>query len=70
MKLAQTAQDLLLSILTMCPYQHMMHLTARHSINIEHVLKGGRHLREISNESIIFMSHFSIGIIDIHEKIR
>ena len=32
-------------------------------------LKGARHLHETSNESIIFMSHFSIGIIDIHTKI-
>ena len=31
--------------------------------------KGGRHLHEIFNESIIFMSHFSIGMIDIHKKI-
>ena len=33
-------------------------------------LKGGRHLHEIFNESIIFMSHFSIGMIDIHKKIN
>ena len=32
-------------------------------------IKGGRHLHEIFNESIIFMSHFSIGMIDIHKKI-
>ena len=31
--------------------------------------KGGRHLHEIFNESIILMSHFSIGMIDIHKKI-
>ena len=31
-------------------------------------LKGGRHLHEIFNESIIFMSHFSIGMMDIHKK--
>ena len=33
-------------------------------------IKGGRHLHEIFNESIIFMSHFSIGMIDIDKKIR
>ena len=32
--------------------------------------KGGRHLHEIFNESIIFMSHFSIGMIDIHKKYK
>ena len=32
-------------------------------------IKGDRHLHEIFNESIIFMSHFSIGRIDIHKKI-
>ena len=34
-----------------------------------HALNGGRHLHEIFNGSIIFMSHFSIGMIDIHKKI-
>ena len=28
-------------------------------------IKGGRHLHEILNESIIFMSHFSIGMIEM-----
>ena len=36
---------------------------------LHHFFKGGRHLHEIFNESIIFMSHFSIGMIDIHKKI-
>ena len=35
---------------------------------LHHFFKGGRHLHEIFNESIIFMSHFSIGMIDIHKK--
>ena len=30
---------------------------------------GGKHLHEIFNEPIIFMSYFSIGMIDIHKKI-
>ena len=37
--------------------------------SISRPLKGGRHLHEIFNESIIFMSNFSIGMIDIHKKI-
>ena len=52
----------MLSYFVICPFSEL-------TLIVVHRLRGGRHLHEIFNESIIFMSHFSIGMIDIHKKI-